>query len=206
MVLTVAQTAERLGVTHERVRQLIASHTLRARRFGRVWMVDDPDAERLASVARPPGRPLGPRTAWDEITRLEQGGRAPDEHALAVLAARLRGRSARERFHVHPGGLARMRGDRTLVLGGATAAAAHGAPVVAGPPVDAYLAAGNRAAFIEYYLPVEGPPNLVLRGVPDEAWPFGDNQSYVGPVVALLDLVDAADRSVAEALSIWPRA
>jgi excisionase family DNA binding protein len=57
-LLTVRQTAERLGVSGTRVRQFIHAHRLPAQRLGRDWIIDAPDLERFAAVPRRPGRPI----------------------------------------------------------------------------------------------------------------------------------------------------
>lgn len=204
MPLTVGQAAELLGVTPDRVRQLIRVGRLHAERFGRAWMVDETDASRVAAVARPAGRPLSPGAAWAEIRRLERGGPRPDFGALRSTAASLRARSGEYRFHVHPAAHRRMAEDQRLVAGGAAAAAAHGAPVIVVPPLDFYVRTGDLAAVVADYHPVKGVRNLTLRPVGESVWPFSDGARIAGPVVSLLDLLDAGDRGAEEATTIWP--
>ncbi len=53
--------------------------------------------------------------------------------------------------------------------------------------------------------PVEAgePPNVYLRVVDDEVWPFGAGERYAPPVVAAVDLVEVLDhRSADEVLRI----
>ena len=55
--LTTEQVAEKLGVTPRRVRALITSGRLKAKRIGRDWMID---SRQLAKFTpKPPGRPAG---------------------------------------------------------------------------------------------------------------------------------------------------
>lgn len=204
MPMTVGQAAELLGVTPDRVRQLIRLGRLHAERFGRAWMVDETDASRVAALVRPGGRPLSPGAAWAEIRRLERGGPRPDFGTLRSTAATLRGRSGADRCHVHPAAHRRMAEDQRLVAGGAAAAAAHGAPVIVVPPLDFYVRAGDLASVVADYKPVRGIPNLTLRPVENSVWPFNDGARMVGPVVSLLDLLDAGDRGAEEATTIWP--
>lgn len=63
--LSTRDAARRLGVSTNRVGDLIRQGTLRATRFGRVWIVDECSLETVA--ARGVGgrvRPLAPETAW----------------------------------------------------------------------------------------------------------------------------------------------
>ncbi len=53
--LTTAQAAQRLGIKVRRVQQLIESGRLSATRFGRAWLIDSADLERVRK--RPVGRP-----------------------------------------------------------------------------------------------------------------------------------------------------
>lgn len=204
MDMTLAQAADSLRVTPERVRQLIASGDLPAKRFGRMWMVEEQEVDRLASLPRPSGRPLSPLGAWQEIAGLEAGSPAPGVEALGVLAARLRRRSDNRRVRVHSAALRRIRDDLRLVLGGAVAATALGAPIAGSGPNDVYVRAGDLAAVLDDYGAIDDAANLVVRSVPDDVWPFSRGQRLVGPVTSLLDLADAGDRTATEALSIWP--
>jgi excisionase family DNA binding protein len=53
--LTTAQAAARLGVNASRVRQLILSGQLKARKVGRDWLIDERSLKAVA--VRRPGRP-----------------------------------------------------------------------------------------------------------------------------------------------------
>lgn len=97
-----------------------------------------------------------------------------------------------------------MADDQRLVAGGAAAAAAHGAPVIVVPPLDFYVRAGDLTSVVADYKPVKGIPNLTLRPVEDSVWPFSNSARLAGPVVSLLDLIDAGDRGAEEATTIWP--
>lgn len=58
--LSTAEAAERLGITRQRVIQLIASGKLRAEKFANVYMI--PEAALKEVADRPVGRPPGVRS------------------------------------------------------------------------------------------------------------------------------------------------
>jgi excisionase family DNA binding protein len=62
MLLSLAEAAERLGVNESRVRQRIAAGSLRARKIGGRWLLEDADVTEVGG--RPPGRPLSSHSAW----------------------------------------------------------------------------------------------------------------------------------------------
>ena len=54
-ILTTKQAAKVLGINDSRVRQLILSGRLPARKFGRDWIIEEKDLKKVAD--RKPGRP-----------------------------------------------------------------------------------------------------------------------------------------------------
>ena len=57
MDLTTKQVAEKLGITPRRVRALIESGRLKAKRIGRDWLIDSRQLAKFTPL--PPGRPAG---------------------------------------------------------------------------------------------------------------------------------------------------
>ncbi len=56
--LTVAEAAERLGVNHSRVCQLLRAGRLKGQKIGRLmWLIREEDLEKFAAEERKPGRP-----------------------------------------------------------------------------------------------------------------------------------------------------
>ncbi len=55
--LTTKQTGERLGITPDRVRQLISEGTIKAEKFGRDNFILESEVQRLEKTDRKPGRP-----------------------------------------------------------------------------------------------------------------------------------------------------
>ena len=58
-MLTVKETAERLGLSEQRVRDLIGRGYLPAKKFGDVWALEEKDVERFAKL--PSGKAGKPR-------------------------------------------------------------------------------------------------------------------------------------------------
>lgn len=77
--LSVAEAAERLGVSVRRVRQLVEQGDLPASRIGRAWAIDSAAVDRRKEREAPSGRPYSPRSAWrmaelaDAIVRDHKG-------------------------------------------------------------------------------------------------------------------------------------
>src|SRR5947208_2435695 len=69
------EAAGRLGLSRQRVHQLLHAGDLPARRVAGRWVVDDDAVDRFAE-SRTPGRPFSPRVAWGLI-RLVESGDAP---------------------------------------------------------------------------------------------------------------------------------
>jgi len=55
--LTTKQTGERLGITPDRVRQLISEGTITAEKVGRDNFIAEGEVERIKKLNRKPGRP-----------------------------------------------------------------------------------------------------------------------------------------------------
>jgi excisionase family DNA binding protein len=204
--LSVAAVAERLEVSPRRVRQLLSAGELVGVRVGRDWVIDGDEIERHR-IPRRPGRPWKPESAW-AILAAENGDEpagSPVErsrarrrlsgHGLVALADRLRARSNPRRFYGHPAALERLALEPGVVLGGVSAAAAHGADLVGGDLLEAYVPSRRLAALVRRY-GLEAAPerhNLVLRIVDDAVWPFASDVKVAPRPVVAVDLLDAAD-------------
>jgi excisionase family DNA binding protein len=66
-VLTVRQSAVRLGVGEEQVRRLVRSGQLLATKVGQTVVIDDDAVDARARLAVRPGRLLVPATAWGAL-------------------------------------------------------------------------------------------------------------------------------------------
>lgn len=89
-LISVAEAAEQLGVTPERLYQRINTGSLPAQRIGRHWAIDTTDLNALSR--RPSGRPLSPTSAWALIAASR-----PDSDAATQFTPPTRSR-ARARY------------------------------------------------------------------------------------------------------------
>lgn len=114
-MLTVAQAADRLGVSRHEVHRLVARGDLTAERVGSVFLLHEKELRRRSAVAKGRGRLWSPATAWAAVQLLD--GRPThliDQPRTSRLTARLRSLSAEEvhrlagrratthRFHAPP--------------------------------------------------------------------------------------------------------
>lgn len=215
-LVTVAEAAKQLGLSEQRVRQLIAANMLLAERVGARWLLDRAEVAKH-EAGRPSGRPMSPRMAWGfllaldgsmpvwiysrERSRIRQRlRRRPD---VADAAAWCRHRAAAHRFVGHPSAVERLRRSEVVLTG----VAADGA-IVDVNYVEAYVRpSGLRRLQRELVLEPAGPfeePNVVLRVIPPGLWPFVEHRA--GPATVAVDLWDAGDaRSRREARALFDR-
>ena len=204
MDVGVAEASAQLGVSPQRVRQLVQAGLLPARRIGGRWVFDTEALARRAENRRV-GRPFSPRVAWGLIGLLESG-QAPDlaPAERSRLRARLRRRPelgeltqwCRNRSEVHWLAGHRSAPSRLLHVGGAvpTGAAAPGHDIMDLASVEVYLSEeGAKRAIRQLHLHPADPTsaNVVIRIPRAPRWPFPDGRA--GPVTVALDLWDAAD-------------
>lgn len=197
--LSVDQAADALGVSNVQVGRLIDAGELDAQRFGRSWAID-PDSLHRYRILRPRrGRPLAQRAAWQRV--LDAGPPASLDEAID-LARLVRRRSRNERVRILPALDGRIVDDPRVLHGGAHAAIHHGAGIGRPNQRDVYIRARDAEAVRSDYRADPNPddPNVVLRIVDD---PIDVDDQFMPPIVAVLDLLDAADtRAAAEALRV----
>ena len=203
-LISVAEAAEELDLSPRRVRQMLADGVLDGERVGRAWVVERDHVRRLVTDRPEVGRPWNPASAWAVLALVDGEGddlspvaRARARRRLALgldhIAGRLGARCARRPFYAHPGVLDRLADE--VVLSGISAAPHHGADVVAGEGVEGYLRAGDLGPVAER-LGLDDQaarPNVLLRIVDDQVWPFGPGQRHAGRAVVGLDLLESED-------------
>lgn len=204
MDVGVAEASAQLGVSPQRVRQLVEAGLLPARRVGGRWVFDTEALARRKETSRV-GRPLSPRVAWSLIGLLESGT-APDLDPAerSRLRARLRRRPelrevaqwCRNRSEVHCLAGHRSAPSRLLDIAGAvpTGASAPTQDLIDLASVEVYLSDdGARRAIRQLHLRPADPTsaNAVIRVPRGPRWPFPDG--HAGPVTIALDLWDAAE-------------
>jgi excisionase family DNA binding protein len=188
-LVSVSDAAEALRLDRSRVRALAASGELSARKIGGVWLIDRASIEQRREHPTPAGRPLSAANAWRVV--LLASGEEIDTGAGPVVRWRVRdaldrrgldglrgllGRHAEvQYFWGLPGELRRLRERDDVVLAGTSAAAGHHLDLLSGDRVDVYVSA-SRAPGVERahaLAPAAGAEaNVVLRLVPDDAWPL----------------------------------
>jgi excisionase family DNA binding protein len=210
--MTTREAAERLGVSQSRIRALVVSGALRARRVGSVWLVDTDSVDRQNEfiAAGATGRSMAPRVAWGSSDLADGGGaawlRASERYRLRrslretssidVLRRRLSGRSRRAaRYRVGERDLEEVLRAEGVVRTGVSAASAYDLGLGTGGSGDAYVNADVEKALVEgFYLIRSMAGNLTLRIV-DENLHLASARVIKGRRVAprLVVGVDLAD-------------
>lgn len=198
--ISVAEAAQRLGVSLSRVHQRIGDGSLPAVRVGNQWEIDE---SLLQQVSSRRGQPLSRRGAWavlalasddafpgaaSELVRdmnlsPSEWSRArkrlaairDEEDPAELLRAWLKRRADRRVFRASSRDLADIREDPRLLLSGVS----HQGSAMASPEiVEGYLADEELASFVDRYLLVEALDrrgNVVLHVAerrPDLVWPL----------------------------------
>ena len=184
-LLPLADAADLLGVSVERVRQLVVSGQLPAQRFANAWAVpkDAIAARRHSPGAR--GRPLGPRRAWEEILVGPIDLQRPGRYQRRANIIRC------EMSRADAAALPEMVGG---MIGGVRAAIAYGEQLSLDDSIDLYLPANSfqdLSARIAFVPDVAG--SVSLRVVDDEVWPLLPQESLVSRNAAALDLLESGD-------------
>ena len=203
----VGDAAAVLGVSSRRVRQMLAHGALAGQRVGRTWVVDRADLE----LFRPPGgcrvgRPWQPASAWALLAVASgrphalsptQRSRARRrlEAGLENFLERLAVRAEAVRYYAHPSVIGMLADAPGLVRSGVSAASYYQLDVVAVDEFEGYVRSSvlpdvvDRLALDEH----AERPNVVLRVVEDEFWPFGSNEEVAPAPVVAVDLLEADD-------------
>lgn len=220
--LTVPEAAEHLSVHQSRVRELLATGTLRGRRVGRQWVIDATDLDRHRDLVRggATSRAMSARTAW-------AAGALLDGQETAWIASseksRLRSRllrhvdevatfrrwlssrqSSTERFRIAESDIAALLQESGVVATGISAAHVHGVRISAVGEADAYVTAEVASRLTkEYFLVGSDRGNLLLRIV-DGTWHTDTAMARAGTLITTrlmtaVDLLDADDPRSASA-------
>ena len=215
----VADAAAELGLSQRRVRQMLASGTLLGSRIGRVWAIDRAALDLVADRSTSAGRPWKAASAWAVLALADgreiEGSTVARSRArrrlaggLLPLAEQLRARATTRRFYGHPSVLDRLPGTARAVRTGLSATGEHGLDLVAVGVYEAYIPESDLAEVARRFALIEGAerPNIVLRAVEDENWPFRSDEEVAPIPVVALDLLDAGDdRSKRLAVSLLSR-
>jgi hypothetical protein len=154
-----------------------------------VWLIDRASIEQRRAHRAPAGRPLSASNAWRVLLLASGEGigedadpvvrwrvrEALDRRGLDGLRGLLRRYAAPRCFWGLPGELRRLRKRDDAVLAGSSAAAGHHLDLLSGDRVDVYVSASRAPGLQREHAlqPAAGvEANVVLRLVPDEAWPL----------------------------------
>lgn len=212
VLVSVAEAAEELGVSERRVRQMLDDGSLTGRRIGRSWVIDLAEVHRRGRRPAPKGRPWSPRSAWALLAVLdgEPSALSPTERSRArrrvrggiePLVDRLRARADERSFYAHPGVLSRLAAEPEIVRGGVSALVDHGLDLVVESEFDGYVRGRDLDAVVSRFA-LDGEaerPNVLLRVVSDDCWPFAPDQRVAGRAVVAADLLDSDDTRTARA-------
>jgi excisionase family DNA binding protein len=201
--VSVAQAAQRLGVSVPRIHQRIADGSLAAERIGSQWVIHERALLHIQERNKP-GRPYSARSAWALIAAsegdrdrmrsrgpataaraqqqlerlLERAVRSVEgEEAVFDLAVSLRSvfrnRAERRLLRAAPADLADLRVDDRWAL-----LVESGVSGIASSDVEGYLAESYVDAVIRDYLLVERDEeaNLVLHVIPEGQHPYPDSR------------------------------
>jgi DNA-binding protein Rv2175c, wHTH domain len=184
-LLPLADAADLLGVSVERVRQLVVGGQLPGERFANVWVV--PKAAVAARQHSPGahGRPLGPRRAWEETLAGRIDLRRPGRY--------------QRRSNVVPCEMSRADADALpqlvgAMLGGVRAAIELGEQLANDDSLEFYLPAKSlRGLDALVALVPDADGRVALRVVNDEAWSHIPHSSLAPRNAVALDLLESGD-------------
>ncbi len=201
--VSVAQAAERLGVSVPRIHQRIADGSVSAERIGSQWVVDERSLLQIQERSKA-GRPHSSRSAWavigaseDDRDRVGVSGPAvsararmqlkrllepaaepvADEEVVRQLVVSLRSvfrnRAGRRLLRAASADLADLRADERWAM-----IVDLGSSGIASPDVEGYLAESLVEGVLKDYLLVEADrdANVVLHVIPDGQYPFPDSR------------------------------
>lgn len=201
----VALAAEALEVSPRRVRQLLASGQLPGQLLGRSWVIDHDDVDRLRRQGV--GRPWNASSAW-AVLSLAGGGVADlspldrsrarqriADKGLGGLLAQIQARAEHRDVYAHPSVLDRVVNDVRVVRGGVSASGEHAIDLIVPDAAEVYVRA-SQIADLEGDYALDGDaerPNLIVRVVDDELWPFEEGERVAPWPVVAVDLLEAGD-------------
>ena len=202
----IASAARQLEVSPRRVHQMMVAGRLSGHRIGRSWVLDRADVQRLARARPEAGRPWSPSSAWN-VLALANGdavsGSPVDrsrakrrlQNGLEPLANRLSSRARSRWFYAHPAVQPDVLSHPGVVASGVSALSDHHVDLVVGDQSEAYVQA-SRVAELADRLALDADsdrPNVRLRVVRDDDWPFEAGQRVASAPVVAVDLLESDD-------------
>ncbi len=183
--MSLSDASSILGVSSERVRQLVVAGELPAQRFGNAWAVPRDALVARQHSSRPGGRPLGPVRAWREIVAGDVDLSRPGRYKRRAEIVRC------EMSHLDLESLPRAVG---ALASGVRGAIAFGASLIASDDHDLYLSRGAIGQLDSLVAVVRDPLGSIrLRVVEDDAWAIIPLGASAPRGAVALDLLDSAD-------------
>jgi excisionase family DNA binding protein len=151
----VGEAAQRLGISEQRVRAMIASGRLPAEKLGGVWWISQRALACERFAAPSPGRPFTAAHAWaalvlasgeNDLSWISRQSRWRIRSALRSsgvegLSGRLVNRGAPHAYQAHPGELSYLAEEPEVMRTGPSAADAHGLGLHGSDELHAYVPA-----------------------------------------------------------------
>lgn len=185
-LVSLADAATILGLSVERVRQLVVTGDLPGVRFGNAWAVPRQALLVRRHLPGSRGRPLGARRAWQEIV---EGGVKLDR------PGRYRNRALVVRCEMSRSDLSSLPGSVGAMHSGVQAAPEYGADVGAPDEErDLYLSRSGFERLPSLVALVRDPIGPIrLRVVADEVWKIVPSGLLAPRGAVALDLLEASD-------------
>ena len=184
-LVSLADASSILGVSSERVRQLVVAGDLPAQRFGNAWAVPMDAVVARRHSARSGGRPLGSDRAWRKIV---------DGDIDLNRSGRYQRRAEVVRFEMSEADVESLPGAVGALMSGVRAAIEFGASLIVAGDRDIYL---SRSAFGRLDSLVAAVPDSLgrirLRVVDDDVWGIISGSGLAPRGAVALDLLDSAD-------------
>jgi excisionase family DNA binding protein len=192
-LLSLADASVLLGVSSERVRQLVVAGDLPGVRFGNAWAVprDSVDARRQVSNRR--GRPLSARRVWEQI--------AVGEADLSNVS-RYRNRGEVHRYEMSGSDLDYLAGHDGVLVSGVAAAVEFGELLQPlGGEADLYVSVEIHEQLASLIAAVPDQLGAVaIRSVPADVWAgaiaeakSGAGRMHAPRAAVALDLMESGD-------------
>ena len=169
-------------------------------------MLDRADVQRFARSRPEAGRPWSPASAWNVLAMANgddvRGSPVDRSRAkkrlqvgLEPLAKRLSSRARDRRFYGHPAVHSEMLSHPGVVAGGVSALNAHSVDLIVSDQAEAYVPESRVAELADRFaLDADSDrPNVQLRVVRDNDWPFEPDQRVAPAPVVAVDLLEADD-------------
>lgn len=202
----IANAARQLEVSPRRVHQMVAAGQLSGHRIGRSWVLDRADVQRFARSRPAAGRPWSPSSAW-YVLALANGDaiqaspvdRSRAKKRLRVglepLAKRLSSRAQSCWFYGHRAVHSEVLSHPSVVASGVSALNAHSVDLIVSDQAEAYVPQSRVSELADRFaLDAESDrPNVRLRVVSDDDWPFEADQRVAPAPVVAVDLLDTED-------------